>query len=309
MSLAKYLLLCLFIYAIDQNQTSIKLHVDGLTKIPKNELSRRDAVIVGTSAVVYGKIIGDAVKKLTTDEKPALHENMVKETFALAFETAARNPIIVNGSMKNPLRVLELGIGENLQTLQRGLYDLAFEKLSRIEQQDDCVYNGIEFCGTDIINPHSAVLVQATEKFESSTSSLSPSSFEFIQGGAEKLDFPDGYFDVVTCCLVLCSVNDQRAILNEIKRVLKSNGAFGWVEHVAVQQDLDNNHRVLEVQQKLFDPLQQAVAHNCHLHRYTDDNILDIFSSTRSDGKVDRFFVEDMWPVSCQVRGVVHNLG
>ena len=277
--------------------------MDGFSKIPSFDLSRRDALIVGTGAIVYGKIVGDAVKKLIIDERPALHEDMVKETFELAFERAANDRS--EDADKRPFRVLEIGMGEYLQTLQRGLYDSAFRNLSNVELKDNCMYSGIEFRGIDAMIPRDESLKKALEKFESSAKYLSPKSFEFVKGDAQRLNFPDGYFDVVTCCLVLCSVNDQREVLSEIRRVLRPNGFFGWVEHVAVKLDIDNGHAILELQQKLFDPLQQAVAHNCHLHRYTDDIILDMFSSTRTDAMVSRFFVEDMWPVSCQVRGVV----
>jgi hypothetical protein len=65
----------------------------------------------------------------------------------------------------------------------------------------------------------------------------------------------------------------------------------------------------LDFQQKLFDPLQQAVADNCHLHRFTDDNIDRIFnvqdSASSSQVFYERFLVDDMWPVSCQSCGVI----
>eukprot|EP00957_Ditylum_brightwellii_P030283 2293379-Ditylum_brightwellii.AAC.1 len=65
-----------------------------------------------------------------------------------------------------------------------------------------------------------------------------------------------------------------------MNRVLNSNGGtFGYVEHVAVRVDDDSknddsrprwSYEFLERQQQTLDPLQQAVADNCHLHRNTD---------------------------------------
>ena len=97
-----------------------------------------------------------------------------------------------------------------------------------------------------------------------------------------------------------------------MKRLLNPNGgAFGFVEHVAVDlnNDDEKNLSFLEFQQKAFDPLQQAVAHNCHLHRQTENVISSVFGIPESSSaemlEKERFLVKDMWPVSCQVRGVV----
>lgn len=123
--------------------------------------------------------------------------------------------------------------------------------------------------------------------------------------------------DVITTSLVLCSVEDQYQAVNEIKRVLNPNGGtFGFIEHVAV--DLKNESEkdlvFLDWQQRKLDPLQQIVAHNCHLHRNTEKVIDSVFgssansSTSRSNSQWlqrERFQVKDMWPVSCQTTGVV----
>lgn len=113
--------------------------------------------------------------------------------------------------------------------------------------------------------------------------------------------------DVITCSLVLCSVSDQERVLHEIKRLLNFGGCYGWVEHVAVdlENESENNKSFLELQQKVLDPLQQAVAHNCHLHRRTDQVISSVFETSAEFLERDRFFVQDMWPVSCQCSGVL----
>jgi 2-polyprenyl-3-methyl-5-hydroxy-6-metoxy-1,4-benzoquinol methylase len=45
---------------------------------------------------------------------------------------------------------------------------------------------------------------------------------------AEQIDFPDGYFDVVTCIEVLEHVENVRQSLGEIHRVLRHGGTFAW---------------------------------------------------------------------------------
>lgn len=54
-----------------------------------------------------------------------------------------------------------------------------------------------------------------------------------LGGGAESIPLPDGSVDAVVSTLVLCSVADQHAVLEEIRRVLRPGGRFVFVEHVA----------------------------------------------------------------------------
>jgi len=95
--------------------------------------------------------------------------------------------------------------------------------------------------------------------------------------------------------------------LSEIKRVLrKDGGSFGYIEHVAV--DPDEPYRLLEFQQLAFDGIQQIVADNCHLHRYTEESIYKVFGVSEGNCRTiarERFLVEGMWPVSCQTTGVL----
>lgn len=55
---------------------------------------------------------------------------------------------------------------------------------------------------------------------------------EVIDASAEQLPFADATFDTAVVTLVLCSVSDQRAALEEITRVLKPNGRLLFLEHV-----------------------------------------------------------------------------
>ena len=55
---------------------------------------------------------------------------------------------------------------------------------------------------------------------------------EVIDASAEQLPFPDAIFDTAVVTLVLCSVPDQQVALDEITRVLKSDGRLLFLEHV-----------------------------------------------------------------------------
>ena len=86
----------------------------------------------------------------------------------------------------------------------------------------------------------------------------------------EHIDSDDDFFDYVFVSLVCCSVKDVAASLQEIKRVLKPNGRFIFLEHVAAEP----NSRCYHWQQRL-NFIWRRVADNCHLNRNTEQSIID----------------------------------
>ncbi len=60
----------------------------------------------------------------------------------------------------------------------------------------------------------------------------------FHKGVAEKLPFNSSSFDVVVSSLVLCSVKSMAQSLKEIKRVLREDGKYLFIEHVVDNQNL-----------------------------------------------------------------------
>lgn len=271
----------------------------------ENVLSRREIIILGIGGTAYAKVVASAVSKIKRgDAYPPEHENRVSHIFERAVLEASSN-----ASNGRPLRVLEVGIGDKCRTIVRGMYDETLLSIAKLDNPPP-----IELVGVDVEAPVENVVKNAnqylSDKFPSISISLMALEGDIVQG---LKSFSDGYFDAVTSSLVLCSVSDQGKALTEIKRLMNPNGGvFGYVEHVAVnlENETEKSLSSLEWQQRTLDPLQQAVAHNCHLHRRTDDIISKVFGLDTSLGSAcllesERFLCEEMWPVSMQSCGVV----
>jgi ubiquinone/menaquinone biosynthesis C-methylase UbiE len=91
---------------------------------------------------------------------------------------------------------------------------------------------------------------------------------ELVDAGAEVLPFEEETFDTVVTTLVICSVGDVRASLEEMRRVLKPGGRLLFLEHVAAH---DNPGR-LKWQERI-EPVWRRVADGCHLTRRTAEEI------------------------------------
>ncbi|PIN89972.1 class I SAM-dependent methyltransferase [Candidatus Pacearchaeota archaeon CG10_big_fil_rev_8_21_14_0_10_34_76] len=61
--------------------------------------------------------------------------------------------------------------------------------------------------------------------------------YKIIRTNAEKIPIKNNSIDFVISTLVLCSVDNQEKVLSEIKRVLKKNGKFLFIEHVADKKE------------------------------------------------------------------------
>jgi SAM-dependent methyltransferase len=55
---------------------------------------------------------------------------------------------------------------------------------------------------------------------------------EVVSGRGEALPFESGRFDAAVSSLVLCSVDDPRRVLDEVRRVLRPGGELRLIEHV-----------------------------------------------------------------------------
>ena len=91
---------------------------------------------------------------------------------------------------------------------------------------------------------------------------------EVVGGVAEQMPLADASCDAVVVSLVLCSVPDQQAAFNEVRRVLRPGGEFRFMEHVR------SRSRAAAVGQRALDatvwPLLGA---GCHCSRETGEAV------------------------------------
>ncbi len=80
-----------------------------------------------------------------------------------------------------------------------------------------------------------------------------------LDGGALPLD--DGTCDGALCTFTLCTVPDPSAVLAEVRRVLRPQGRFHFLEH-----GLAPDPKVVAFQHRM-EPLQRRLADGCHLTR------------------------------------------
>jgi SAM-dependent methyltransferase len=84
-----------------------------------------------------------------------------------------------------------------------------------------------------------------------------------VEADAEALPFPDDSFDAVVCTLVLCSVRDPQRALDELRRVLRPDGSFYFLEHVR-----SDDPRTARLQDRV-NPIWRFVANGCNCNRPT----------------------------------------
>lgn len=90
------------------------------------------------------------------------------------------------------------------------------------------------------------------------------SAAQVVEAPGEKLPFEDDSFDTVVVTLVLCTVPNQTATLAEIKRILKPEGQFLFLEHVR-SPDPD----LAKWQDRLEKPWR-FLGDGCHCNRDTE---------------------------------------
>jgi ubiquinone/menaquinone biosynthesis C-methylase UbiE len=90
---------------------------------------------------------------------------------------------------------------------------------------------------------------------------------EVVDAGAEDLPFPDASVDTVVATLVLCTIPDPRAALNEAARVLRPAGRLLFLEHVRASEP-----KVARWQDRLERPWGWF-GRGCHPNRDTLANI------------------------------------
>jgi ubiquinone/menaquinone biosynthesis C-methylase UbiE len=117
--------------------------------------------------------------------------------------------------------------------------------------------------------PESVTEVVATEpepylrRLAERAADAAPVPVRVMDASAEQLGFEDCTFDVVVASLVLCSVPDQNATLQELRRVLRPDGHLRFYEHVR-SEDLGKARL-----QDRVDRIWSHLAGGCHPNRDT----------------------------------------
>lgn len=88
---------------------------------------------------------------------------------------------------------------------------------------------------------------------------------EFLNAGAESVPLPDHLVVTVVSTWTLCSVSDPKKVLNEIKRVLRPQGNFIFVDHGA------SPNPFLQVAQAGLTAITKYFTGNCHYDRGIED--------------------------------------
>jgi ubiquinone/menaquinone biosynthesis C-methylase UbiE len=89
---------------------------------------------------------------------------------------------------------------------------------------------------------------------------------QFDDAPAEALPFPDASVDAVVCTLVLCTVADPVRALGEMRRVLRPDGTYRFIEHV-------RGEGVHAIAQDLVTPVWRRIGAGCHPNRRTVETI------------------------------------
>jgi SAM-dependent methyltransferase len=114
---------------------------------------------------------------------------------------------------------------------------------------------------------------------------------------AEEMPLPDDSADLVVSTLVLCSVSDPNRVMSEVRRILRPEGRFVFIEHVAAPQE----SRLARVQKMLVRPWS-FLFDGCHLDRRSGALVA---RSGFGETAIRSFRLRPRWlPVSPHVAGV-----
>jgi len=124
--------------------------------------------------------------------------------------------------------------------------------------------------GTGLNLPHYPPAVTKVVGVDPSTTSAkiarkriaaAPFPVDFVALSAERLPVPDESFETVLSTFTLCTIPDVEGALREVRRALKPDGRFYFVEH-----GLSDDAAVVRWQNRL-NPIEKVVLGGCHLNR------------------------------------------
>jgi len=99
-----------------------------------------------------------------------------------------------------------------------------------------------------------------------------------------RLPFEDASFDSVVTTFTLCSIDDVRSALQEMRRVLRADGHFLFLEH-----GRSTDPRVAK-RQDFFNPVQKLIGCGCNMNRAIGDLVSQCGFRIE---KLDRYLMPD----------------
>lgn len=114
------------------------------------------------------------------------------------------------------------------------------------------------------LDPSAELFALAKERIHSATFPV-----EYLQAGAEKIPLADNSVDTAISTWNLCSIPSPELALKEIKRVLKPEGKFIFIEHGKSPKNIVN------LWQNWLTPFSKCLAGGCYLNRNVEKLISD----------------------------------
>lgn len=145
------------------------------------------------------------------------------------------------------------------------------------------------------VDPSRELLDMARRKAEGA-----PFPIEFLNHTAERVPLADHNVDTAVVTWSLCSMADARAVLREVKRVLKPDGTLIFVEH-GLSPDLS-----VQAWQNRINPVWRRVAGGCNLTRRIDRVIR---SAGFTIGELRTRYLPGPRPMTYTYEGIAHPTG
>ena len=168
------------------------------------------------------------------------------------------------------------------QILPRGIdWGMSAERFSRLRQQYLEGVGGTVLevgFGSGLNLPHYSSRVshlyaldpsQLGRRLAATRIQRAPFPVEFVELEGQRIALPDRSVDAVVSTWTVCTITDPVFALKEIRRVLRPEGKYYFLEH-----GLSPDRRVARLQ-NLWNPVQKWVFGGCHVNREIDRLILN----------------------------------
>jgi len=157
----------------------------------------------------------------------------------------------------------ENGLGAMRAGLLAGAHGRVIEIGAGTGVNLDLYANGVE--DLTLVEPDPHMSARLRKRLQDRAGNLRPA--QLVAAPAEALPFPDDTFDTAVATLVLCTIPDPVAAIDELARVLKPGGRLLFIEHVRAEDPASARW-----QDRLEKPWR-FLADGCHCNRDTETNL------------------------------------